>query len=234
MTTTGILVPGKSDAPESSDKIDFYKLCREEYRDRYESMRSLEWKVLFQAYAGYAAIAVAFSHLKPWHANSPLYFVAMLVTLFFFVATQYLCFRIQERLVAFGITYKNYTDVLSNLMKGSDKEPPPGPGTSRLGHSFFWTYETQLCLAFLTFTGLLGYEAILTWHTYQPLDVYLLVSWFLVTVAGGAFACRLWWIVKITYRETLNQYRPATREQPTIWKAYKDQKKSGTRATART
>jgi len=50
-------------AVQTDPKIDLFKLRAAEYRERYESMRNLEWKVLFQTYAGYAGIAAGVAHI---------------------------------------------------------------------------------------------------------------------------------------------------------------------------
>jgi hypothetical protein len=141
---------------ENNPRIDLYKLRAAEYRDRYESMRSLEWKVLFQAYVGYAAIATVFWHchkILDWQVSR----MAMTVTCVFFLATQYLCFRIQERLISFNVTYENYMKELYGLA-GIDLNFDPGPGTNNLSHKYFWTYDIQLLLAGITSGGLLWFE----------------------------------------------------------------------------
>jgi hypothetical protein len=73
------------------DKIEAYKIGADEFRERYEGMRDLEWKLLLQVYAGYAAIATVYTFLIG--GNSPLdcrihgFLVVLfiLVTLFFFI-----------------------------------------------------------------------------------------------------------------------------------------------------
>jgi hypothetical protein len=141
---------------QSDPKIDLFKLRAAEYRERYESMRNLEWKVLFQIYAGYAAIAAAVSHLHALKWEVPRR--EMVGTLVFFFATQYLYVCIQERLINFNATQENWMKHIYRLL-GADSALDPGPGTEKLWHKYFWTYDIQLFLASLTTAALLSYEA---------------------------------------------------------------------------
>ena len=139
-------------------RLDMYKLRAEEYRKRYESMRSLEWKVLFQVYAGYAAIAVAFYRLiegQRFDHSGVVAGLAISATAIFYLASRYLNYRIEERLINFNETYLSYLDVMQSSLE-VDKQ---GPGTSALGGKYYWTYRVQLILSTLTLTGLLLYEA---------------------------------------------------------------------------
>jgi len=155
------------------NKIALFTLRASEYRDRYESMRSLEWKVLIQAYVGYAAIGIGFWHVADHpHADWRMSTFAMIATFLFFLATQYLCFRIQERLIAFDKTYENWIKQIYGLV-GVNPDNDPGPGTRELGHQYFWTYDTQLFLGLLTLAGLLCYEANLGFDKYQPMGCLL-------------------------------------------------------------
>lgn len=210
---------------------DLCKLQFEEYRSRYESMRSLEWKVLFQTYAGYTAIAIAFQHAKQNLVDGYRWLFPIAVTLTFFVATQYLTFRIQERLLAFGVTYENWSEKIKGLIKADIGKP--GPGTSRLGHPFFWTYDIQLFLALLTCAGLLGYEAMCL----KTLDQH---PWIIlgIVLAALAYTLIIRCIAKIIHGETLRQYQPQ-KSEPTIWKDFMKKRKqrrkeSGTQVTAPT
>src|SRR6266700_3045167 len=81
----------------------------EEYLDRYEKIRDLEWKIVFQLYVGYAALAVAFIHLAAeFCGHASFLVVAMGATITFFAAVQYVYFRIQERLIVFNETHEAY------------------------------------------------------------------------------------------------------------------------------
>ncbi len=149
------------DEPEDTskpDSADLYKSRAAEYLTRYENMRTLEWKVLFQVYVGYAAIAVLFARLiESFHFHWMFRIVAMVCTLIFFVAIQYLYFRIQERLILFNETHEAY---MNKVRPGSEAGLPKGLGQVALGHQYFWTYDTQLVLSTLTLTGILAYEAV--------------------------------------------------------------------------
>jgi hypothetical protein len=103
---------------------------------------------------GYAAIATVFFHLQNhWQVSR----MAMAVTFVFFLATQYLCFRIQERLISFNVTYENWMKELYTLAE-INQDFDPAPGTKGLSHKYFWTYDIQLLLAGITSGGLLWYE----------------------------------------------------------------------------
>jgi hypothetical protein len=95
----------------SDPKIDLFKLRAAEYRERYESMRNLEWKVLFQTYAGYAGIAAAVTHIHglQWDVTRR----TMIGTFIFFLATQYLSIHIQERLINFDATYESWIEQIN-------------------------------------------------------------------------------------------------------------------------
>jgi hypothetical protein len=138
-------------------RVDLYKFRAEEYRGRYESMRNLEWKVLFQVYAGFAAIAVAFTYVREHELghDKVVSLLAMVVTLIFYAAARYLSFRIQERLIRFNQTLENYLAELDSALQISR----PNPGTDSLGHQYYWTYHIQLILSTLTLWGLLAFQA---------------------------------------------------------------------------
>jgi hypothetical protein len=142
--------------PEIQNKVDLYKLRAAEYRERYEKMRDLEWKVLFQTYAGYAGIAAACWHIHGLQWEMP--HRVMIGTFIFFLATQYLSLHIQVRLLNFDATYERWMEQICPLA-GVDSNFDPGPGTKKLWHKYTWTYHTQLFLASLTSVSLLLYEA---------------------------------------------------------------------------
>ena len=148
--------PISPEIQKETQKLDLYKLRAAEYRERYEKMRDLEWKVLFQTYAGYAGIAAACWHIHGLQWEMPRR--VMIGTFIFFLATQYLSLHIQERLLNFNATYDNWMEQVCALA-GVDSNFDPGPGTKKLWHKYTWTYHTQLFLASLTSVSLLLYEA---------------------------------------------------------------------------
>src|ERR1700682_1024442 len=167
----------------NEDKFEVYKLRAAEFGERYESMREREWQLLLQAYAGYAAIAIAFHYLqdKPLYQGWLLSQLAMATTLFFFLATQYMLFRIQERLINFNENYDTYVNAIHRLKN----VPILGAGTSSLRHQYFWTYDTQVLLSLLVLSGLLTYEA----AAIVPLaKIRWMITPFLFIVAGGILA----------------------------------------------
>jgi len=117
-------------------ELEYYRSRAKEFRDRYESMRDLEWKTLLQTYTGYAAIAVAFQQADlrfnqyQWWVR----FFAMVLTLVFFDRMHYLHYRIEERLITFDETYDHY--ISKTVEKGRNEDNDWG--TSKLGHLYFW------------------------------------------------------------------------------------------------
>jgi hypothetical protein len=151
-------------------------------------MRDLEWKTLLQTYAGYGAIAVAFQNAMPslieygWWVR----LAFMVVTLCFFIKMHYLHFRIQERLITFD---ENYFLYINKVLGGRDEHEERGWGLSKLGHQYFWTYDTQTFLGTLTGLAMLVYQGILRqqgdWGRAVPLKIILE----LVVFGGFLRAC---------------------------------------------
>jgi hypothetical protein len=144
-------------APEKDPKYSLYKFRAAEYLARYESMRSVEWRVLFQTYGGYAAIAIVSVHIHGKFQHGWLgSFLIMAMTVAFFIATQYLYARIQERLINFNETYEAYANAMHWVPSFVEEL---GPSTAALGHQYYWTYTTQLLLSIFIVTGFLVYQA---------------------------------------------------------------------------
>lgn len=134
-------------------QVDLYKFRAAEYRGRYEAMRNLEWKILFQGYAGYAAIAIAFTYVQGNIGHGKVVSsLAMSATVVFYLGSRYLGYRIQERLIKFNETLKNCLAELGNSLNLSDPHPS-------LGHQYYWTYDVQHILSTMTMWGLLAFEA---------------------------------------------------------------------------
>ena len=53
------------------DANDYYKSMAEDYRSNFESLRVIEWHTLFQAFGGYAAIAVVHTYLLGRFPSDP-------------------------------------------------------------------------------------------------------------------------------------------------------------------
>jgi len=132
----------------------YFESRAKEYRERYESMRTLEWQTLLQTYAGFAAVAVAFQKADERFQDAwEFRYAAMWGTLVFAAAMQYMHYRIQERLITFNEDYDYYV----RQMRGQKEDQCTG--TSALGHPYFWTYDTQMIVVALTTLGMLAYEA---------------------------------------------------------------------------
>jgi hypothetical protein len=152
-----IVLAGFDDvSPQERGKLrfDLYKVRVEEFRGRYESMRELEWKILFQMYAGYAAIAVIYEHLKGSSVPILTSCVAIGATVVFYIAARVLTYRIEERLIVFDSIRLRYLTEMHTLL--GTKEIP---WQNRLGNTYHWSYHTQLRLSTLVCLSLVGYEA---------------------------------------------------------------------------
>jgi hypothetical protein len=193
----GVRMSTGASALQNDPKIEFYKMRAVEFRARYESMRSLEWKMLIQAYGGYSAIAIGFSKIiRPnW-----LSVFAIVATFLFFLATQYISFRIQERLIKFNEIYEYLVEKVESSLQVDMKVDPT---QEKYGHEYFWTYDTQLFLGFLTAVGLLWYETTLV--VKEP-RVCLCILASLVALAG-IYALSLRVTVRNTYHQTISLYR---------------------------
>lgn len=152
MATPGLPEP-------NTEALEYFRLRAAEYRERYENMRDLEWKMLLQTYGGYAAIVITFQKLldlKP--SNSALLellpYGAMVATVAFCMAMHYIYYRIEERLIIFDKNYEYYARKQSELINHRDD----APGKKDLGHQFLWTYDTQMIIGTLAASALLFYE----------------------------------------------------------------------------
>jgi hypothetical protein len=144
--------------PDSAAR-EYYAKRAEEFRLRYEAMRTLEWQTLIQTYTGYGAIIVAFQkaseRFEALHTVSPFTSLAALATLGFAVAMHYLHYRVEERLITFNENHQYYA---RKMHQGSIVED--APGTRRLGHPYFWTYDIQMGISAFTVLGMMVYESI--------------------------------------------------------------------------
>lgn len=147
-------------SPGHPNPNELVKLRAAEYRDRYESMRKLEWKVIYQVYAGYAVIAAVFFKLIDQFGHHWAFrLLALIGTFGFFLAAQYLYYRIQERLIIFNETHTYYMKMVVPALDDPPKEL--GLGQRALAHQYSWTYETQSILSVFTALGLMAYEAVI-------------------------------------------------------------------------
>lgn len=135
--------------------VDAYKYRAEEFRERYESMRTLEWNIILQTYAGYAAIALAFKYMqtRPFD-QAAMTVLAVAVTFVLYVVSRYLTFHVQERLLMFDKIYGRYVSELDCVFHVPDHHEL----TTLLAGKYFWTYRSQLILSMTTFLVLLAYE----------------------------------------------------------------------------
>ena len=165
-------------------RFELYKVRAEEYRGRYESMRELEWKILFQMYAGYAAIGIIYDHLRKTGSatidQSSLSWLAILAAVAFYAAARYLTYRIEERLIAFDACRLDYLSAMHASL--TVDEIALGP----LGSTYYWSYHTQLTLSTLACLAVIGYAATQGLSAAFPtLTMTIIVTLFLVGLRFG-------------------------------------------------
>ncbi len=98
------------------EKAELYRLRAEDYARSFESLRSIEWRVAFQVYVGYAAISLGYSALL--EKNGPSWIVtiaACVVTAIMFITTLYLSIRVQERMHTARQLQNEYLSQLDEL-----------------------------------------------------------------------------------------------------------------------
>lgn len=99
------------------DKPELWKLRAEDFARNFESLRGVEWRIVFQLYAGYAAVALAFHLLsEKYHGNSVLIAAAVTAYTILFVTALYLSLRIQERLHSIRYNANKYLDELHLIL----------------------------------------------------------------------------------------------------------------------
>lgn len=98
-------------------KVDLYKARAEDFKANFESLRTVEWHVTTQTFAGYAAIAIGFSTLhEKVGASTTLMVGAIAATVVLFLVTLYLSLRLQERLHSTRDNMNAYFDELHRLL----------------------------------------------------------------------------------------------------------------------
>lgn len=144
------------------EKANLYKIrALDDFAQNFESLRRIEWRLAYQSYAGYAAIALAYSALRTEYAGSPLLAVgATAATLLLFITTLYASYRVQERL--------HYTRGMQNLylkqLHGSaaprleeDKDLLEKEKIKKPGGEKWWAFKAQLTISIGWLVGLVTY-----------------------------------------------------------------------------
>lgn len=188
-------------------RVDTYKWQADEYRSRYEGQRTLEWNTIVQIYVGYTAIALSFNYihsLPQFHDLHPVTWTAMAATSVFYLASRYLSYRIQERLVLFNETQENYTKQLRKWLSIHS----PAPGTRSLRHPYYWTYDVQLVLNTVTFIGLITYEIS------SLVVINAFIGFLLVLLAAELVLIGLIWIP--VHRPKPDHKTPGSSHEPSV------------------
>lgn len=107
------------------DEMELCKLKAEDYQKNFDALRTVEWHVTTEMFAGYAAIALAFTALREHGASmGPVALGAIVVTVILYVTTLYLSLRIQERLHVTRDDANAYFDKLHQLLRFRPLELP--------------------------------------------------------------------------------------------------------------
>lgn len=104
--------------------FEYHQFQVENLEQNFLSLRQVEWQVVFQAYAGYAAIGVAYYSLASNEApGRGLGWLTICAVLFVFVVSLYASLRVQERLANLRRIEKQHFDKLAELV-GETYESP--------------------------------------------------------------------------------------------------------------
>ncbi len=127
----------KSPRRRASAKIDVHKLRAEHFARDFESLRQTEWRVVFQLYVGYGAVALAYSKVKEPEALGIVAGVtAVLLTLLLFWTTFYALLRLQEHRHAIRRMQIANLEELNQVLRAPDSPFSVGEATSG-GYSLF-------------------------------------------------------------------------------------------------
>lgn len=121
-------------------------------------MQQLEWRLTFQVYAGYAAVALASSRLHdgarhPYEVAAAGIFASVVLYAVFW----YTSLRVRERLVFFRSKQNLYIDHLRTVI-GVPRFSTPE--RKRLKHEYAWGMIAQQVLSFTAFAGLIIYNLV--------------------------------------------------------------------------
>lgn len=109
-----------------NEHLDLMTARAEEYARSFESMREMEWRVVFETYAGYTAIAVAFNYVHE-HYPRTLYVGRLftLAPLLLLLVSSYFFMRVQERLHNLRKMQNEYLKTLHIVLRVEKIEDRP-------------------------------------------------------------------------------------------------------------
>jgi hypothetical protein len=142
----------------SKEQIDFLKFRAEEYERRNKAMTDLEWKITFQLYTAYGALALASTYLHD-HTRSHAKLVGiegMVATMVVYCVWAYLSLRIQERLRYTRDKQNLYLDKLHDILSLPQLRLP---SRETLKHQYKWAPSAQWVLSSMVGLGLCAYNA---------------------------------------------------------------------------
>jgi hypothetical protein len=126
-----------------------------EYEKRYETMQQLEWRLTFQVYAGYAAVAIASSHLHDrLHRSLLVASAAIIATAILYAVFWYVSLRVRERLRYFRKKQNQYIDTLRAMVA----IPVPVADRKGLKHQYVWGISAQQVLSLTAFAAIVVYN----------------------------------------------------------------------------
>lgn len=191
------------DAELFKAKCELLKFRAEEIQRNYLSLRVVEWRIAFQSYAGYGAVALVFNALKS--ENLPLcrlgtVMVVVAVALYF--TSLYFSVRLQERLHFLREAQNKYIDALHHKLKvaqlEADAEDTPI-------HKGWYAFKAFQMVHITVFLGLLSYVALKS--------ASVLVT--TMAIASGPLAIAVLLVAPGWYRVHSGRFKNATEDE--IW-----------------
>ncbi len=143
---------------KSKQTFSFLQYRATEYEKRYESMQQLEWRLTFQVYAGYAAVAIATTHLHD-HARHPqaVAMAGIAASLVLYLVFWYISLRVKERQEYFRAKQNLYLDRLRTMVDVPDLSVPQ---RKHLKHEYRWGMASQQVLSFSALAALVIYNLV--------------------------------------------------------------------------
>lgn len=139
------------------DSNDLLKARADELERNFYSLRTVEWTVVFQSYAGFAAVAIVYHHLYEsygWWLGA----AATTALSFILLTSIYLSIRIQERLHVNRDIMNQYYEELHKKL-GVE---PFDVGQNGPIHSRRYAFVSHLIVSLAIYVTILGYVLVTT------------------------------------------------------------------------
>lgn len=139
------ILPDAVDPGDKQRAFELYRLRSEEFERNFFSLRTIEWQIAFQIYAGYAAVATAFFGLRgtAGFGMAPVTLAALsILALLLLAAVGFFCqFQTQRRLHFTRSMQNAYLSYLHNVSE-PELDIPKGVIKPRFGQWWaFWPLQ---------------------------------------------------------------------------------------------